>query len=131
MDKETSTTEVEHLVRDLNAAWPEGRLEDVGRCFHEGAVMVPPGRAGRTTGREAIVASFREFLETAKVHDFEVLDLKVDVFGPTACAVVPFRIRYEIPGQVYDEKGEEILVLTGGAGAWQIVWRTMVSLSSP
>jgi ketosteroid isomerase-like protein len=130
MDMATSTTEVERLVRDLNAAWPEGRLEDVGRCFHEGAVMVPPGGAGRVAGREAMVASYRGFLEAAKIHSFEILDFKVDVFDVTACAAVPFQIRYELQGQVYDEKGEEILVLIREAGEWWIAWRTMVSLPS-
>src|SRR4030095_8812351 len=108
---DSSTAEVERLIRDLNAAWPEGRLEDVGRCFDEEAVMVPPGGGVLVRGREAIVGSFREFLGMAKVHGFAMLDPTVAVFGATACAVVPFQIRYELQGQVYDEKGEDILVL--------------------
>src|SRR4030095_2861209 len=101
---DSSTAEVERLIRDLNAAWPEGRFEDVGRCFDDEAVMVPPGGGVLVRGREAIVGSFRSFLEAAKVHHFEVLKLTVAVFGATACAVVPFQIRYELQGQVYDEK---------------------------
>ncbi|HEV8581747.1 MAG TPA: nuclear transport factor 2 family protein [Thermoanaerobaculia bacterium] len=125
---ESSTAEVVRLIRDLNAAWPAGRFEDVGRCFDEEAVMVPPGGGEIIRGREVIVGSFRDFLATAKVQHFEMLDPKVSVFGGTACAVVPFQIRYEFQGQVYDEKGEEILVLMENARRWRIVWRTLVAL---
>ena len=125
---ETSTAEVERLIRELNAAWPEGRLEEVGRCFDEEAVMVPPGGGVLIRGREAIVGSFRGFLGMAKVHGFEILDPTVAAFGSTACAVVPFQIHYELQGQVYDEKGEDILVLMQNAGEWRIVWRTQVPL---
>lgn len=127
---DSSTAEVERLIRDLNSAWPEGRFEEVGRCFDDEAVMVPPGGGELIRGREAIVGSFRSFLDAAKVHRFEVLDLTVTVFGATACAVVPFQIRYELQGQIYDEKGEDILVLMQNAGEWRIVWRTQVPLAS-
>jgi uncharacterized protein (TIGR02246 family) len=127
---DSSTAEVERLIRDLNAAWPEGRLEDVARCFDDEAVMVPPGGGELIRGRETIIGSFRGFLEAAKVHHFEVLDLTVAVFGSTACAVVPFQIRYELQGQIYDERGEDILVLMESAGEWRIVWRTQVPLAS-
>ena len=125
---ETASVEIERLIRALNAAWPEGRLEDVGRCFDEEAVMVPPGGGVLVRGREAIVGSFRDFLDMAKLHGFELLDPTVAVFGATACAVVPFKVRYELQGQVYDEKGEDILVLLQNAGEWRIVWRTQASL---
>lgn len=123
-----ATAEVERLIRELNAAWPEGRLEDIGRCFDDEAVMVPPGGGVLIRGREAVVGSFREFLNMAKVHSFEILNPTVTVFGATACAVVPFQIYYELQGQVYDEKGEDILVLMQNSGEWRIVWRTQVPL---
>jgi ketosteroid isomerase-like protein len=125
-----SAAEVERLVRDLNAAWREGRIEDLGRFFHERVAMAPPGGASRRVGRERMVDSFREFLAAAKVHDFETLDLQVDLFGPTAVASLLFRIRYDMQGQAYDEKGQDVLVLNHDGDAWRIVWRTQIPVAS-
>jgi ketosteroid isomerase-like protein len=128
---QSSTAEVERLVRDLNAAWLEGRIEDLDLFFHEQVAMAPPGGASRVVGREKMVDSFREFLAVAKVHEFETLDLQVNLFGPTAIAGLRFRIRYEMQGQVYDEKGTDVLVLNRDDEAWRVVWRTQIPVPPP
>jgi hypothetical protein len=93
--------------------------------------MAPPGERARVVaGREAMVQSFRDFLAAAKVLDFETLDLQVDLFGPTAVAGLVFRIRYEMEGQAYDEKGKDVLVLNRDGNVWRIVWRTQIPVAS-
>jgi len=117
---------VHRLIREMNQAWIEGRLSDLNPIFDERVVAVPPGGASRVEGREAMVDSFRQFLEIAKVHDYKVTDTGVEVFETTAVATFSFAISYELNGERYDETGWEILVLAKRDETWRIVWRTQI-----
>lgn len=116
--------EIAGLVREMNAAWLEGSIDELGRFFAQDAVMAPPGGAERIVGVEAVVDSFRQYAQQAVTHRFEELDLHVDVVGPTAVAIVRFAVRYEFGGSTYDEKGRDLFVLADSEVGWRIVWRT-------
>lgn len=118
---------IEQLIRELNAAWSHGRVDDLHRFFAPDVILVPPGGRGRVRGREAMVESYRQFVEQATTRDFEVTGLDVDVVETTAVARMRYRIRYELAGEDLDESGQEILVLVRQEAArWRIVWRTQI-----
>lgn len=123
----STTAEIQDLVRRLNAAWVEGRPEDLGKLFHSDMVLVAPDFVQRLVGREACVQSYQAFLSQAVVHRFELQQADVDVFGATAVASCPYTIEYEIGGKRWRGSGRDLLVLVQSAGSWSVVWRTLVS----
>jgi ketosteroid isomerase-like protein len=123
--------EIRRIVAAINDAWREGYFDRIGEYVAENVVMVPPGFEGRVMGRPAYVASFRQFSEAARTHEFLTDTPHVDVIGNTAVAVCPFTIGYEIEGAIYREKGSDILVFSRVSGAWKVVWRTLLSEPAP
>lgn len=117
---------IKQFIRDMNAAWLEGRIDDLDSYFAKNVVLVPPGSQDRIVGREAMVESFRQYAEQATTHDFEETALLVDVMGTIAVATLQFRIHYEFEGHEYKEVGQEILILTRTEQGWQILWRTQI-----
>ena len=118
---------VKQLVRDMNAAWIEGRVEELGRFFAPDVVFVAPDGNNRITGREAAVESFRQYTEQAVTHRFDEVDLQVDVTGAIAVASLRFNVRYEFAGAMYEETGRDILVLASPETGWHIAWRTQIT----
>ncbi len=118
--------EVLEIVRAINECWLEGRYDELRTYFSEDMVLAMPGLEERVEGREAIVDSYRQFGESAKVRVFEGGTPHVDVIGPTAVATAGFEIEYELGGTAYREAGTDLLVLQRDTGTWRVVWRTVV-----
>src|SRR5215471_2959927 len=76
-------------MRQINAAWLEGRIDDLAEMVHPQIVMVFPGFAGRIQGIEQFIDGFRDFLQNARILEFREHDLNADVAGNTA--IVSFR----------------------------------------
>jgi ketosteroid isomerase-like protein len=114
-------------VLSLNAAWREGRFDDLRNFFHPDAVIAAPGFATRVTGRDAVIASYREFVAAATIEALDVAEPAIDVWGDTAVATVSFSIVYSMNGKRYDEHGHDVLVFQRAGGEWLIVWRTLIS----
>ncbi len=121
--------DVRNVVRSMNAAWLDGRIDDLEPFFDENVVLAPPGGADRILGREAMIRSFRDYTEQATTHHFDEQEIHVDVIESVAVAVLHFSIRYEFSGQIFDETGTDLYVLTGSEGSWRIVWRTRLPSS--
>jgi ketosteroid isomerase-like protein len=118
---------IRRIVAAINEAWRTGEYESIGEHVAEHVVMAPPGQDTRILGRAAYVASFRQYAEVAKTHQFSPATPRVDVVGNTAVAVCRFSIVYEIEGSTYSEKGSDILVFARTGEGWKIVWRTLTS----
>ncbi len=135
MRKETSVSptndrqEILALITAINAAWLEGRVEELREYFHDDIVFVPPGFEGRIEGKEKCVGSYHDFMSQAIVKDFKTAEPKVDVWGDTGVVSYPWEMAWEMGGQSYRESGHDLLVLARGAEGWRAVWRT--ALSSP
>jgi uncharacterized protein (TIGR02246 family) len=56
------------IVQRINRAWQDGDAESLIELFHHEVVVVHPRFEGRTRGREACVASYREFAANATVR---------------------------------------------------------------
>lgn len=117
-------------IRRINQAWVLRRAEDLEAVLHPDVVVVPPPPAAAVRGREACIASYREFALEARVLHFEELSPAVEVFGDTAVATYDFAITYEIGGTYTTERGREIFVLTREDGRWLAVWRTQLPPAS-
>lgn len=121
--------EIVELVRRINSAWRNGRYDELQACFSEDIVLAMPGLRETMEGREAIIASYRDFRGRATIHEFQAEEPRVEVFRQTAVATMHFRIGYEYEGKASSEGGIDVLVFENGADGWRVVWRTVVMTS--
>jgi len=119
--------EIREIVKKVNAAWQRGRPEELSAYFHEDMVMAPPGLSGRAKGREACVASYREFIQMAKVKEYKETEPEIDIWGNTAAATYGWEMVYELKGETYHESGWDVFVFAHDGAKWQAVWRTIAT----
>ena len=114
------------VVREINRAWVEGHPDDMALCLHLDVVMVGPGFSGRSVGRDACIASYREFCDAAEIHEFAETDPHVDLTADTAVVTYRFTITYTMDAEHHTDRGHDLFVLTRAGEGWQVVWRTLV-----
>lgn len=113
-------------VAGLNRAWRELRFDDAARFVAPDAVIVHPGFAGQSAGRDAFVQSYADFAQRATIGAYDERDVQVDVVDDTAIVSYGFRMRYEIDDDEHVDEGRDLLVLRRRAAGWRIVWRTVL-----
>lgn len=116
------------MIRSINQAWLDGRVDGIAPHIHPDIIMVFPGFAGRVEGREALLAGFRDFCENATVHEFREHDHGIDVAGDTAVVSFRYEMVYERSGERYRSSGRDLWVVQLDAGEWRAVWRTMLDV---
>jgi ketosteroid isomerase-like protein len=114
------------IVARINAAWLAGRFDELRDYFHPDVVLAQPGFAKRTVGREALIASYRDFVNSATIHSFTPGEVQIDDGGDSAVTTMPWEIEYTMEGQRYQEHGWDLLVFGKRDGGWVVVWRTVV-----
>lgn len=112
--------------RRINDAWTVGRPEQMADVLHERVVMVQPGFADRVAGREAAIASFREFMEASQVHEYAESDLVINVEGPTAVLSCRWEIDWTSGERRQRERGHDVYVFARDGERWRAVWRLIV-----
>ncbi len=130
---EDARAELRAMLRKLSAAWQNRRYEELANLFDENIVMVLPAFSGRIEGREAVVDSYREFMETSAVSDYQEDLPTIDVWGDTAIASYHWEMTWIGGGKVESAAGYDAFVFSRSAdddGSWRAVWRTM-SLDVP
>jgi ketosteroid isomerase-like protein len=115
-------------MRRINRAWLDGRVEDLALMVHPEIVMVFPGFAGRIQGREDFLAGFRDFCQTARIHEFREHDHQVDITGDMAVVTFRYEMVYERSGGRFRSTGRDLWVFQSQGRAWIAVWRTMLDM---
>jgi uncharacterized protein (TIGR02246 family) len=109
----------------INAAWQERRYDDLRQMFAEDMVFTLPGFTGRIEGPEAIVASYREFIERVRLTSYREDQLVVHVWGDTAIAGYRWDMAWLAGGVPNHETGQDVFAFRHRNGAWLAIWRTM------
>jgi uncharacterized protein (TIGR02246 family) len=122
--------EIDQLVRKLQDTWLEHRVDELESFYHENVVFFSPGNGKRTAGQQAMIESYRKFLSSSTNHNFQIMDLQIDVFGTTAIAIVTFEISYQSQDKNYDEQDNDIMILNNAEANWKIVWRTQIPVKN-
>jgi hypothetical protein len=118
--------EVAAALRRISVAWTSAQPERMEDDLDAGAVFVQPGLEDRLEGRDAVIASYREFMESSLVHDYEEHDLRIDVVGTAAVATFGFRIDWESEGERHIDRGHDLFVFARSDDRWMAVWRTLI-----
>jgi uncharacterized protein (TIGR02246 family) len=105
-------------MKAINRAWLNGRPDELVPLFHPDVIMVFPGFAGRTAGRESVIAGFADFCSNAAVHEFHESDFQTDVVGDTAVAAFRYDMVYERSGEKYRATGRDLWVFGRDTGNW-------------
>jgi ketosteroid isomerase-like protein len=125
---ESKSNQAADAMRRINRTWVDGRIDDLTPLVHPDVVMVFPGFAGQVQGRDAFLAGFRDFCQSAKMHEFQDDDLQANVAGNVAVVRVRFSMIYERAGQRYHSTGRDLWVFENQGGAWIAVWRRMLDM---
>lgn len=128
MTDESASRGVADAMRAINQAWLQGRVDDMTPALHPEIVMVVPGFSGQMRGRERFLAGFRDFIQSATIHEFHEHDQQIDIVGDTAVYTAPYEMVYTHSGQRYRASGRDFWIFRSEGGAWIAVWRTMMDV---
>jgi len=121
--------DIHDVLYSINAAWREGHPLSMREYLHPEITMALPGFAGTVQGRDALVASFEEFCENARVIEYEESDESINMIGDCAIATFRFRMLYERDAYREDSRGRDLWVFQRQDDRWVAVWRTMLDLT--
>jgi uncharacterized protein (TIGR02246 family) len=116
---------VREVMARISAAWRERRYDDLCQMFAEDMVFTLPGFSGRVEGREAIVASYREFMERVTLTAYREDGLVVDTWGDAAVASYHWDMAWLAGGVPNHETGHDVFAFRQTNGVWLAIWRTM------
>jgi uncharacterized protein (TIGR02246 family) len=123
---ETTTAEIDQLLRDLNECWAHRNTPgETARFLHEDVVFTGGAAGGevRLEGRDACVKTYTDFVTNSMVTSFEQKPAQVDIAGDTAVAVYAWDIEYVWAGLTSSDSGRDLFVLQRVDGHWLVTWR--------
>lgn len=115
------------IIEKINLAWCKKNTDDLLNYFHNKMVISTSEMTIIGEGREICIQSYKNFVENANIHDFNVINLRINIINNTAFAVYSYEIKYEKNGTQYDEKGREAFILTNEKDKWLAVWRIILN----
>jgi len=122
------------FIASLNECWQRGELDRLADYYHTDVVLLPPDLGMPIRGRDAVVSTYRDFLEAARLDRFRTTGLDVFSYragdGGSHVAHLTFEVDYTLDGSRYEEKGLEVYVLQEIGGRLQIIWRQQSVLDS-
>jgi uncharacterized protein (TIGR02246 family) len=109
-------------VKALDLCWRDGRVDEAAELLAPDVVVV--GSHGRRfSGRDAVLAGYRDFIAMAEVRSFNPTNYAVTAHGDAAVVEYQWTMQWTSGGQAHDERGREFLALAHTGGSWRIFWR--------
>jgi uncharacterized protein (TIGR02246 family) len=113
--------EIWETLRGLNDAWTKGDGKGLTNFFHKNMTAITPTDRNRREGREDCVSGWVGFLSKAKVHRWEEIDHKIQVYGDSAVVTYYFYMSFEMAGQMIEMGGRDMFVFVKEDGRWWAV----------
>lgn len=123
MDTEKIATEILATVRKMNTSWTHGWHEEEFRQYvHPDAVAIVPTVPGRLVGKEAYVAGWRDFAQSAVIHEWKETDHEVRIYAGGKCAVVTyfFSITFACGTNTTTMQGRDMFFLVKEGRRWLV-----------
>ena len=124
MNESSIKQEVWETVQNLNRLWTvERNVEKFKNYFHRDMVAITPVDRERLKGRDACIASWKRFVDKAKVIEFREMDPEIQLFGQGKFAVATYYydMTYEMDDQTVSSNGRDMFVLVNENGKWWVV----------
>lgn len=126
MEESKIKKEVWQTIQSINKCWTGNdlsKLENLNDYFHETMVAITPTDNNRIEGRDACVAGWKSFAESAKIHSWKEIDPEVQLYGNDKFAVVTyyFDMSYDMGGQTINMGGRDMFVLVNEDGKWWVI----------
>ena len=118
--------EIQQTVEDIKEASRKGDIETLKSLCHKDVVIVPPGFVQRAEGRDTYLKSVEDFCNTGTILEYKMLSMKIDVFGDVAIVYYRYNTKWEMEGETFSEKGNDVMVLGRYEGKWLLIWRTLI-----
>jgi hypothetical protein len=128
MDFQNDRYTIRKILQIINRAWLDNHLEMLNDYFDEKMVIMSQDFKNKTVGRKACILSYKQFIETAKILDYDQSDPQIEFWSNTGVAVYSFSLNYEMNNKKFSEKGEDIFVFNreeDDDNSWKAVWRTI------
>jgi hypothetical protein len=107
-------------IAGFNRAWLDRQFDQLAE-FCDADIVMQLGR-----GRDKCVESYRQFISSAEVLEFEETNVRTDTWGDTAAITYDWTITYRQGGETKRDVGHELLVFTLRDGRWKVVLRVML-----
>jgi len=124
MNESSIKQEIWETVQNLNRLWTvEGNVEKLKNYFHKDMVAITPADRERLVGRDSCIASWKRFVDKAKILKFKEIEPDIQLFGEGKFGVVTYYydITYEANGEIKNSQGRDMFVLVNEDGKWWAV----------
>jgi hypothetical protein len=92
--------EVWKTLRALNDCWTKDDGTDLVNYFHKDMVAITPVDRDRREGQAECVAGWVGFAKTAKIHHWQEIDPRIQLYGDTAVVTYYYDMSFEVGGQM-------------------------------
>ena len=113
--------EVWNALRVLNDAWTKGNPNDLKNYFHKDMVAITATDRERLEGKEACFTSWNNFTKAAKIHHWNELEPRIQIYGNTAVVTYYFDMSFDMGGQTVKLGGRDMFVFVKEGGKWLAV----------
>jgi len=120
---------VQRVLDRIQAAWREGRPEEMAPLLSPDITFVFPGFSMRLSGRERLIESYRDFLAGSRLRSYREERRSIEGGRSAALAEIAFDMTYARAGSEWRSHGIELWALERQAEGWVAFWRTMQELT--
>src|SRR5690349_4144827 len=115
--------EIAATLRRLSEAWRERRYADLGELFADDVVGAAPGFVARSEGREAMVRSFRDFMDRATIDRYTEGPPEIDIWDDVAIAHHRWEMEWTLGSQKESASGHGAFALKRDSSddRWKII----------
>jgi hypothetical protein len=125
--KDPEQGKVWEVMQEINRAWVHGSPDDMEPHLHPDMVIVTSDVEYRADGRDACIASYKDFCGRAQIQEYREENPNVDIFDEQAVVIYRFNITYELEGQMHVDQGADIFAFKREQDQWRAIWRTLVA----
>jgi len=115
--------QLDAFVRGLNEAWQREDWHHVSACYHPDVVLLPPDTGDPIVGASAVVRTYRDFAEAAKLLQFDIPGLNIYSFEQIHMVHMRFALEYLFCEEHNYDAGVEVYAIQASDDL-KIVWRS-------
>lgn len=124
-------TAIKKIIQIINNAWLDNNLYILNDYFDQEVVFMSPDYKNKLTGKNACINSYKQFLDSAEIIEYQQGEPEINIWDNTAAAFYEFDITYLMKGKTYSEKCKDFFVFNrdeSDNSFWKAVYRMLTVL---